>query len=148
MSMVNFLKFWTFFFFCSQIKSWFSVLEFTKCLSRVGNWGDRLIWFCPVYLGLFGKEQFEERGGSVVECLAKDWGVVGLSLTGDTALCLWGRHFIFCLVLNCIKHDRWIHQQKRVNLFKPDGISHSYQLGQSIFILRDVGWYFSFLLNI
>ena len=34
-----------------------------------------------------------------------------------------------------------------VNPFKPNGISHSYQLDQSIYILRVVGWYFSFFLN-
>ena len=28
-----------------------------------------------------------ERSGSVVECLARDRGAVGLSLTGVTALC-------------------------------------------------------------
>ena len=32
------------------------------------------------------------------------------------------------------------------NLFKLNGISHSYQLGQ--FILRVVGWYFSFLFKL
>ena len=32
------------------------------------------------------------------------------------------------------------------NPFKPNGISHSYQLNQSLFILRVFGWYFfSFL---
>ena len=31
------------------------------------------------------------------------------------------------------------------NPFKPNGISHCYQLEQSIFVLRDVRWYFSFL---
>ena len=31
------------------------------------------------------------------------------------------------------------------NQFKPNGISHYYQLDQSIFVLRVVGWYFSFL---
>ena len=30
----------------------------------------------------------EERGGSVVECLTRDGGVVGSSLTGGTALSL------------------------------------------------------------
>ena len=32
-----------------------------------------------------------------------------------------------------------------INPFKPSIISHCYQLGQSISVLRDVGWYFSFL---
>ena len=31
------------------------------------------------------------------------------------------------------------------NPFKPNGISHSYQLDQSISVFRVVGWYFSFL---
>ena len=31
------------------------------------------------------------------------------------------------------------------NPFMPNGISHRYQLEQSISVLRDVGWYFSFL---
>ena len=29
------------------------------------------------------------------------------------------------------------------NPFKPNGISHCYQLEQSISVLRDIGWYFS-----
>ena len=28
--------------------------------------------------------------------------------------------------------------------FKPNGISHFYQLDQSIYVLRVVGWYYSF----
>ena len=35
----------------------------------------------------------EERSGSVVECLTRDQGVAGLSLTGCTVLCLQARHF-------------------------------------------------------
>ena len=31
--------------------------------------------------------------------------------------------------------------------FKPNGISHSYQLDQSISVLSVVGWYFSFLIK-
>ena len=31
------------------------------------------------------------------------------------------------------------------NSFMPNGIFHRYQLEQSIFVLRDVKWYFSFL---
>ena len=31
------------------------------------------------------------------------------------------------------------------NQFKPNGISHSYQLDESISVLRVVEWYFSFL---
>ena len=38
-----------------------------------------------------------ERDGSVVECLTRDRGVAGLSLTRSTALCPWARHFILCL---------------------------------------------------
>ena len=37
--------------------------------------------------------------GSVIECLTRDGGVVGLSLTGDTVSCPWARPFILCLVL-------------------------------------------------
>ena len=33
----------------------------------------------------------------------------------------------------------------RLNPFKPNGIFQSYQLDRSISVLRDVGWYFSFL---
>ena len=38
----------------------------------------------------------EERGGSVVECLTRDRGVVGSNLTRGTVLCPWARHFILC----------------------------------------------------
>ena len=34
------------------------------------------------------------------------------------------------------------------NQFMPNGISHRYQLEQSISVLRDVRWYFSFLFNL
>ena len=37
--------------------------------------------------------------GSVVECLNRDQGVAGSSLTGASALCPWASHFILCLVL-------------------------------------------------
>ena len=30
---------------------------------------------------------WEEHGGSVVECLTRDLGVAGSSLTGDTTMC-------------------------------------------------------------
>ena len=42
-----------------------------------------------------------ERSGSVVECLIWDRGAVGLSLTGVTGLCPWGRarHIYSSLVL-------------------------------------------------
>ena len=39
----------------------------------------------------------------LVECLNRDCGVVGLSLTGGTGLCPWARHFIFCLVMVQLK---------------------------------------------
>ena len=42
----------------------------------------------------------EERGGSVVECLTRDRGAVGSSLTEGIALCPWARHFTLCLVLD------------------------------------------------
>ena len=32
-----------------------------------------------------------------------------------------------------------------LNPFKPNGISHCYELEQSISVLREVGWYSSFL---
>ena len=35
-----------------------------------------------------------------------------------------------------------------INPFMPGGISHCYQLDQSISVLRVVGWYFSFFNNI
>ena len=34
-----------------------------------------------------------------------------------------------------------------LNPFMPNGISHPYQLNESISVLWDVGWYFSFLFN-
>ena len=40
-----------------------------------------------------------ERSGSVVECLTRDRGAAGLSLTGVTALCPWARHINPSLVL-------------------------------------------------
>ena len=42
---------------------------------------------------------FEERGDSVVECLTRDQGVAGSSLTRGISLCSLARHFILCLVL-------------------------------------------------
>ena len=35
----------------------------------------------------------------------------------------------------------------KLNPFKPNGVSHCYQLEQSIFVSIDVGWYFSFYSN-
>ena len=40
-----------------------------------------------------------ERSGSVVECLTRDRGVAGSSLTSVTALCPWARHINPSLVL-------------------------------------------------
>ena len=40
------------------------------------------------------KKQTWERGGLVVECLARDRGAAGSSLTGVTALCHWARILI------------------------------------------------------
>ena len=40
-----------------------------------------------------------ERSGSVVECLTRDRGGAGWSLTGVTALCPWVRHINPSLVL-------------------------------------------------
>ena len=39
------------------------------------------------------------RNDLVVECLSRDRGVVGWSLTGVTVLCPWTRHINLCLVL-------------------------------------------------
>ena len=35
----------------------------------------------------------------------------------------------------------------KLNPFKPNGVSHCYQMEQSIFVSIDVGWYFSFYSN-
>ena len=40
-----------------------------------------------------------ERRSFVVECLTRDWGAVGSSLTGLTMLCLWARNINSSLVL-------------------------------------------------
>ena len=40
-----------------------------------------------------------ERSGSMVDCLSRDPGVLGLSLTGITALCPWARQINPSLVL-------------------------------------------------
>ena len=41
-----------------------------------------------------GNEPRRERSGSVVECLTRDRGAPGSSLTGVTALCPWARTLI------------------------------------------------------
>ena len=45
-----------------------------------------------------------------------------------------------------LKWNSKICSHWQFNSFKPNGISHCYQLDQSISVLRVVGWYFSFLL--
>ena len=40
-----------------------------------------------------------ERNGSLVECLIRDRGAAGSSITGVTALCPWARHINPSLVL-------------------------------------------------
>ena len=106
------LKFQTLFSFCSQIKCWFSGLEFTKWLSeyQTGKTLIRLLLqkqsdlglhcfnFC---LGVFQATsvrnfrtctvhftpKLRQPNGSVVVCLTRDRGAVGFSLTGTTVLC-------------------------------------------------------------
>ena len=63
--MVNVLKFWTPFIFCSQL--WLSELEFTKCLSNREDpdqtASSEAVWFwwaCTVCLGLFDRQLFFE----------------------------------------------------------------------------------------
>ena len=48
----------------------------------------------PRHMGLtYHKSKPEwERSGSVVECLTRDRGAAGSSLTGVTALCPWARY--------------------------------------------------------
>ena len=50
-----------------------------------------------------------DRSGSVVECLNRDAGVEGSSLTAGTVLCPWVRHFNPCLLLVRIseKYNDW-----------------------------------------
>ena len=45
------------------------------------------------------RNSVREHSGSVVECLTRDRGVAGLSLTCVTVLCLRARHINPCLVL-------------------------------------------------
>ena len=40
-----------------------------------------------------------ERSGSMEDCLTRDWGATGKSLTGVTVLCPWARHINPSLVL-------------------------------------------------
>ena len=63
------------------------------CILRVaGQNFYQMMYFCS--LRLWG-----EHSGSVVECLTRDRGAVGLSLTGVTALYPWARHINPSLVL-------------------------------------------------
>ena len=70
------------------------------CLSKCIKFPKKMIKKC-VYLPKTYSFSIwpEECGGSVVECLTRDWGVSGSGLTRDTALCPWARHFIICLLL-------------------------------------------------
>ena len=52
------------------------------------SWKYRLSW-----------SVVDERGGPAVECLTRDQGVADSSLTGSTALCIWARRSMLCLVL-------------------------------------------------
>ena len=58
-------------------------------------------------------------------------------------------HFVFmyfCLLMSLPLTLSFINNH--VNPFKPNGISFSYQLIRSIFVLRVVGWYFSYLFKL
>ena len=52
-----------------------------------------------IILGSVYFEFSRERSGSVIECLTRDRGAAGSSLTGVTALCPWARHINASLVL-------------------------------------------------
>ena len=57
------------------------------------TWSNEMCFFLTLI------SEIEKPGGSaVVECLTRDRRVAVSSLTWDTALCPWGRHFILCLV--------------------------------------------------
>ena len=46
-------------------------------------------------------------------------------------------------------NSEFVHFKRTAfNPFMPNGISHRYQLEQSISVLRDVRWYFSFLFKL
>ena len=52
--------------------------------------------------------------------------------------------------VHCAQNIEWLpfyhlNGQLLVNQFMLNGISHRYQFEQSISVVRDVGWYFSFL---
>ena len=46
-----------------------------------------------------------------------------------------------------LEHKKTKEASKTFNQFDPNRFSQDYQLGQSIFILRVVGWYISFVLD-
>ena len=55
---------------------------------------------CSIVRWLYRYLTFQrERSGSVVQCLTRDRGAAGSSLTGVTALCPWARHIHPSLVL-------------------------------------------------
>ena len=47
--------------------------------------------------------------------------------------------------VKCVNSEFVDFMGKAFNPFMPNGISHRYQLEQSVSVLRDVRWYFSFL---
>ena len=56
-----------------------------------------------------------EHSGSVIECLTRDRGAAGSSLTGITVLCPWARHIYLCLVLVHPQKDLSWHNWKIVD---------------------------------
>ena len=65
--------------------------NFAKVISRRHKW--------TMWARAFKMKSLVNPGSAVVECLTKDWGFVGSSLTGITALCPWARNINPCLVL-------------------------------------------------
>ena len=62
------------------------------------------VFYAPCYLEGSGtvflvQISCRERSGTVVECLSRDQGVAGLSITSVTALCPLAKHIYPCLVL-------------------------------------------------
>ena len=53
---------------------------------------------------------YREHSGSVVECLTRDRGAGGLSLTGVTGLCSWARH-----ITGQTQEDPFLHNWKIVD---------------------------------
>ena len=73
-------------------KSW-SVSDGTTYLLIALPWSSSRWGLDPTGVSDLG------RSDTCIECLTRDRGVACSSLTGGTALCLWARHFILCLVL-------------------------------------------------